>query len=338
MLRSRLFEEAVRLLWEAGDITGEIHTGLGEEAVIAGVVCQTREGDGLSLDHRGTAAMLMRGVDPILLLRELLGREDGLCRGRGGHMHLFSREHLAFSSGIVGAAGPGAAGLALAAQRLRPGAVAVAFFGEGAMNQGMLLESLNLAAAWCLPAIFVCKDDSWSITTPSASVRGGSLSLRARSLGVQASEVDGRDVESVWEAAQIALKRARAGEGPSFLHARCTHLDGHMLGYRLFRVGRNPAKEGGPLIGTLGRAVLERRGGPRLGRLERLADTASRPRRAVRAQVQSETDPVLHLRRKLITDRSALTLLETQTEVEVSEIVRQALLPSGRLDGQAQPR
>jgi pyruvate dehydrogenase E1 component alpha subunit len=338
MLRSRLFEEAVRLLWEAGDITGEIHTGLGEEAVIAGVVCQLHDGDAMSLDHRGTAAMLMRGVDPILLLRELLGREDGLCHGRGGHMHLFSQEHLAFSSGIVGAAGPGAAGLALAARQLRPGAVAVGFFGEGAMNQGMLLESLNLAAAWHLPAVFVCKDDAWSITTPSGSVRGGSLGLRAQSFGVQASEVDGQDVESVWEGAQIALNRARAGEGPSFLHARCTHLDGHMLGYRLFRVGRSPAKEGAPLMGPLGRALLEPEGGPRLGRLKRLADTVGRPRRAVRAQAQPESDPVLRLRRRLVTDRNALTLLEKHAELEVSEVVRQALLPSGRLDGEAQPR
>ena len=121
MLKSRLFEEAIAGLWHDGLISGEMHLGTGEEAIIAGVVAQLREGDAMALDHRGTAALLMRGVDPVLILRELLGRPDGLCGGMGGHMHLFSKEHLAASSGIVGAAGPTAAGFALAAQYLQPG-------------------------------------------------------------------------------------------------------------------------------------------------------------------------------------------------------------------------
>jgi pyruvate dehydrogenase E1 component alpha subunit len=326
----------VRVLWEAGDISGEIHSGLGEEAVIAGVVSQLRDGDAMALDHRATAAMLMRGVDPVLVLRELLGREDGLCRGRGGHMHLFSRDHLATSSGIVGAAGPGAAGLALAARRLRPGTVAVAFFGEGAMNQGMLLESFNLAAAWRLPAVFVCKDDAWSITTPSGSVRGGDLGRRAEAFGLGTFEADGGDVESVWRAARQALARARAGEGPAFLHARIAHLDGHMLGYRLFRVGRRPAREGAPLAGTLGRALLERSGAPRAARLARLAETAARPRRALSAQTRAEGDPVLQLRGKLVADRETLASLEEHVEQEVREIVRRAIDVAGRNDAEAE--
>ena len=153
MLESRLFEEAIAQLWRDGLISGEMHLGTGEEAVIAGIVSQLREGDALALDHRGTAAMLMRGVDPAAILREVCGHPDGLCGGMGGHMHLFSREHLAASSGIVGAEGPAAAGFALAAQTLSPGAIAVAFFGEGAMNQGMLLESLNLDRAAVCEAV-----------------------------------------------------------------------------------------------------------------------------------------------------------------------------------------
>lgn len=330
MLASRLYEEAIRVLWEHGDVSGEIHSGAGEEAVIAGIVCQMRAGDGLSLDHRGTAAMLMRGVDPVLLLRELLGREDGLCRGRGGHMHLFSRELLAVSSGIVGAAGPAAAGLGLAAKHLRPGSVAVAFFGEGAMNQGMLLESLNLAAAWRLPVLFVCKDDSWSITTRSESVRGGSLSLRAQALGVEAIEVDGREVVSVWECGRKAFGMARDGGGPHFVHARCAHLEGHMLGYRFFRVARSPLREGKPLAGPLARAVLGRNGGPRAGRLRRLAEVAVGPRRALAAQTQAEDDPVLRLRQELQADPARLTLLEQDLEREINEVVQEALGPEGR--------
>ena len=140
MLKSRLFEEAVAVLWEHGLISGEMHLGTGEEAIVAGVVLQLKDGDAMALDHRGTSALLMRGVDPYLLLREFLGQPDGLCKGMGGHMHLFAPELLAASSGIVGASGPAAAGFALASQYLRPGAVSVAFFGEGATNQGMLLE------------------------------------------------------------------------------------------------------------------------------------------------------------------------------------------------------
>ncbi len=108
MLRTRLFEEAVTTLWHDGLISGEMHLGTGEEAIIAGVVSQLRKGDAMALDHRGTAALLLRGVDPLLILRELLGQANGLCGRMGGHMHLFSREHLAASSGIVGAVGPAA--------------------------------------------------------------------------------------------------------------------------------------------------------------------------------------------------------------------------------------
>ena len=180
MLKSRLFEEAIAKLWHDGLISGEMHLGTGEEAIIAGVVANLREGDAMALDHRGTAALLMRGVDPVLLAREMLGYPDGLCGGMGGHMHLFSKEYLAASSGIVGAEGPAAAGFALAAQYSRPGAVAVAFFGDGAMNQGMLMESMNLASVWNLPVLFVCKDDGWAITTQSVKMTGGDLNQRAQ--------------------------------------------------------------------------------------------------------------------------------------------------------------
>jgi pyruvate dehydrogenase E1 component alpha subunit len=145
-------------------------------------------------------------------------------------MHLFSKAHLAASSGIVGASGPTAAGFALAARHLRPGKIAVAFFGEGAMNQGMLLESLNLAVVWKLPVVFICKDSKWSITTVSASVTGGNLVKRAESFGMPAREINGTDVECVWDTTQEALKRARTGKGPTFLLATCPHPEGHFLG------------------------------------------------------------------------------------------------------------
>lgn len=327
ILKSRLFEEAIAQLWHEGLISGEMHLGTGEEAIIAGVVAQLREGDAMALDHRGTAALLMRGVDPVLILRELLGYADGLCGGMGGHMHLFSKEYLAASSGIVGAAGPIAAGFALSAQYLRPGAIAVAFFGEGAMNQGMLMESMNLASVWSLPVLFVCKDDGWAITTQSQVVTGGDLNERARGLGIPAAEVDGCDVSGVWEASQSAIERARSGLGPTFLHARCVHFEGHFLGFELIRIVRDPLREMPEVAIPLTHSFL-RLGGAALR--ERLAGlktvlaavfaTLRDPRR------DSANDPVRRARTILQSDTVRLQELESQIEKEISNALASALV------------
>ena len=183
MYKARAFELALAELWSQGLISGEMHLGTGEEAIAAGVAAHLEQGDAVALDHRGTPILTLLGVDLTSMLKEMLGREDGLCRGRGGHMHLFAPERLAASSGIVGSSAPIAAGFALAAKRLRPGRVGVAFFGDGALNQGMLLEALNLAVAWSLPAIFVCKDNGWAITTRSSSVTGAESSSVRKDLG-----------------------------------------------------------------------------------------------------------------------------------------------------------
>jgi pyruvate dehydrogenase E1 component alpha subunit len=192
------------------------------------------------------------------LFLEMLGDPEGLCGGRGGHMHLFSREHLAASSGIVGSSAPLGCGFALAARLLDPGKVAVAFFGEGAANQGMLLESLNLAAAWRLPVVFVCKDNRWAITTRSRSVTGGDLARRARSFGMPALRVDGTRVERVWAAAGKAVSRARSGRGPSFILASCPRMEGHFLGDPMLRVFRDPVRQTLEIGPPLARALLSR--------------------------------------------------------------------------------
>jgi pyruvate dehydrogenase E1 component alpha subunit len=325
MLKSRLFEGAIARLWKDGLISGEMHLGTGEEAIIAGVVAQLHDGDAMALDHRGTAPLLMRGADPTLILRELLGRPDGLCGGLGGHMHLFSKEHLAAASGIVGAAGPAAAGFALAAQHLRPGAVAVAFFGEGAMNQGMVMESMNLAAAWSLPVVFVCKDDSWSITTKSDTVTAGDLEERARGLGVPAVGVDGTDISEVWEAAGEALERARAGEGPSFLRARCVHLEGHFLGFQLIRVLRNPLREMPRIAIPLTRSFLRRGGAALRERIDGLEVVMSAVLSTLRDPRRDRTsDPVSRARARLESEPARLHVLEEETAREVGSIVASA--------------
>jgi hypothetical protein len=151
MLKSRLFEESVTQLWKDGLISGEMHLGTGEKAIIAGVVAHLNAQDAMALDHRGTAALLMRGVDPILILRELLGRPDGLCGGMGGHMHLFSKPHLAASSGMVGA------GVAAAMAELRPVVeiYMVDFLGvcmDALLNQAAKVEAFS-GGKWTSPVV-----------------------------------------------------------------------------------------------------------------------------------------------------------------------------------------
>ncbi|MFH1149166.1 MAG: thiamine pyrophosphate-dependent dehydrogenase E1 component subunit alpha [Actinomycetota bacterium] len=254
MARMRAFELAIGGLWKRGLISGEMHLGTGEEAVIAGVLDHLTDGDSVSLDHRSTPALVGRRVDMTRIILELLGDPEGLCSGMGGHMHLFCPARLAASSGIVGSSVPLGAGFALATQHLRPGKVAVAFLGEGAMNQGMAMEALNLAAVWKLPLIVVCKDNRWSITTRSGSVTAGNLADRARLLGVPGVKVNGLRVEKVWGASEGPVARARAGEGPSFIHARCVHLDGHFLGDPVLRIYEDPIGQvkqmSGPLLGA----------------------------------------------------------------------------------------
>jgi TPP-dependent pyruvate/acetoin dehydrogenase alpha subunit len=325
MLRSRLFEEAVARLWYDGAISGEMHQGTGEEAVVVGVVSQLEDGDAMALDHRGTAPLAMRGVDLVSLLREFLGQPDGLCGGMGGHMHLFSPVHLAASSGIVGAEGPAVVGFALAARRLRPGKLAVAFFGEGAMNQGMLLEALNLAVAWNLPAIFVCKDTDWAITTRSQSVTGGDLTKRARGFGLQAVDVDGTDVEAVWGAARGAMQRARQGEGPTFLHARCVHLDGHFLDDPLLAIARHPVREMVPMVWPLAKAFLSPKGAPIKERAASLWSILSSIRRAGEDLGEArQRDPLVRARQKLTSDPDRLQALEDEVALDIQQAVESA--------------
>jgi TPP-dependent pyruvate/acetoin dehydrogenase alpha subunit len=326
MKKSRLFEEAVTKLWKNGLISGEMHLGTGEEAIIAGVVSQLQPGDAIAVDHRGSAAFLMRGVDPVLLLREMLGCADGLCAGQGGHMHLFSKENLAASSGIVGAEGPAAVGFALAAQYLHPGAVAVAFFGDGAMNQGMLMESINLASAWNLPALFICKDDAWAIVTRSGDSTRGRMEDRVRGLGVNYIDVDGLAVEQVYQAAQQAIVRARKDGGPSFIHCHCVHLEGHFLGLQLLRLTRDPLRELPGIAGPLTRSFLRpgaKSLGERLGGMKYILSTIQATLRDPRRF--SINDPIERLRATLLSDPQRLKEVDHLIEQETAAIIASAL-------------
>lgn len=326
MLKSRLLEIGIAVFWHDGLISGEMHLGTGEEAVIAGIVSQLTDGDGMALDHRGTAALVMRGLDPVPVVRELLGYPDGLCGGMGGHMHLFSREYLAASSGIVGASGPVAAGFGIWAQYAKPGAIAVAFFGEGSMNQGMLMESMNLASVWKLPVLFVCKNDGWSITTRSAEMTGGSLNVRARGLGMPAFDINGFDVADVWQTARTAIARARAGEGPSFLNAGCTHFEGHFLGYQILRILREPVKELPAISIPLSKSFLKPKGAGLSERMKGVKQVLTALLSTLRNPHQDTArDPVFHARATLLSEPARLEKLEEEIEKEVRQTLADAL-------------
>lgn len=324
MVRARAFELLLLQLWEDGEISGELHLGTGEEAVAAGLAGHLRDGDALALDHRPTPFLLLRGVDPVLMVREMLGREDGLCGGAGGHMHLFSRAHLAASSGIVGSAVPLGCGFALAAARLRPGAVAVATLGEGAMNQGMVMEALNLAAAWTLPLLVVCKDNDWAITTESHAVTAGDLAARAEALGVPARTVDGGDPEAVHREAEPLVAAARSGSGPGFLLARCPRLDGHMAGFLMDRLADRPIRDGAGLLGRIAAASVSPGGGLR----EKVASVGALGRTLKRTRDDrrgNRYDPIRRMRARL--DPTEADRVEHEAAVEMQRVLETAVTP-----------
>jgi len=273
MVRIRMFEQIAAQLWQDGRISGELHSSVGEEGVAAGVIDHLGSSDAVIADHRSTGPLVACGLPTVGLLAEMLGREEGVGRGRGGHMHLLSQEHLAVSDGIVGAAGPLACGFALAARQEPRTPVAVAFFGEGAVNQGMLLEAFNLAVAWRLPVLFVCKDSRWAITTRSREVTGGDLERRASGFGLLTGRADGGDVAAVWSAALRLLTQVRRGNA-AFLLVDVRRPEGHLLDDAFLRPLREPVSQarelGAPMVGAVRRAGATPGAVPRgLGQLAR---------------------------------------------------------------------
>jgi TPP-dependent pyruvate/acetoin dehydrogenase alpha subunit len=224
----RRFEQRAIELVRSGVIVGGIHPYIGEEAIAAGMCGALRAGDFITSTHRGHGHVLAKGADPIRMMAELAGRTTGLNRGRGGSMHAadFSLGILG-ANAIVGAAAPIAAGAAWAAVRGQTDRVAVTFFGDGAVSQGVVLETFNLASLWRVPVIFVCENNGWATTMRTNEAVAGSITGRAEAFGIPAVTVDGQDPEAVLDAADKAVARARAGEGPSFVECLTYRFDAH---------------------------------------------------------------------------------------------------------------
>lgn len=229
MVVMRRFEEAVGRAVETGEVHGEMHLGIGQEAVAAGLSALLQEGDAIVSTHRPHLHALALGVDPVRLLAELLERE-GLCGGKGGHMHLFDRDRRFMCTGIVGAGAPIAAGYALAMRGEGAGKIAIAITGDGAMNQGAVMETMNLAAIWRLPLIFLCEDNGYGISVSRDRASAGRLVDRGVPFGIPGTECDGTDPQAVADALEPAFLRARRGEGPSAVIARVYRFRGHYEG------------------------------------------------------------------------------------------------------------
>ena len=228
----RTFEEQVRNLYAGGAIPGLVHLCAGQEAVAVGVCSLLNPDDVIASNHRGHGHCLAKGADVGRLMAEVMGRRTGYGLGRGGTLHIFDAANgILGTTGIVGGGIPLAAGAALSAKRRGRRQVAVAFFGDGALNQGLLFEVMNMAAIWRLPVLFVCENNGFGEFTAIEDVTAGpDLITRGIAFGVPSETVDGMDVLAVRIAAQHAFKRARDGGGPSFLVCNTYRYGGHHVG------------------------------------------------------------------------------------------------------------
>jgi acetoin:2,6-dichlorophenolindophenol oxidoreductase subunit alpha len=232
MLLIRRFEEKVEERFRAGELPGFLHVAIGQEAVAVGVCQAMEDGDVFASTHRAHGHTLARGTHPNAVMAELYGKLEGCSHGYGGSMHLYDVERGNLgANAVVGGGLPAITGAALAFKLRGEPRVAVAFFGDGATNIGTFHESLNLAQLWQVPAVFVLEDNHWAESTPEiqhSPIRD--LSKRAEAFGMKVMKADGQDVEEVHRVAQRALKHARDGKGPVFLHVETERLVGHYIG------------------------------------------------------------------------------------------------------------
>jgi len=232
MMTIRLFDEQALSLYRAGEMRGTTHPYIGMEAVGVGVMLALRPNDYVTSTHRGHGHTIAKGGDPKRMMAELLGRATGYSGGKGGSMHIADMDkHMLGANGIVGGGMGLATGAALTARLQKTGAIAVCFFGDGALEQGILHETTNLAAIWKLPVLYVCENNQYAMSTRSDwSVAGGDPARRAAGYGIPGVTVDGMDLFGVNAAATELIERARRGDGPAYLVCNTYRYHGHHAG------------------------------------------------------------------------------------------------------------
>src|SRR3989440_4218186 len=231
MVKIRRFDEKTVELFHAGLVKGTAHSYVGEEAVAAGACATLREGDYIVGTHRGHGHCIAKGARVDRMMAELMGRQDGYCRGLGGAMHIAARDlNIVGCNGIVAAGVPIGTGAALASKLRKTDNVVIAFFGDGGANQGVVHEALNLAAVWALPIVFLCENNQYALSTASKRTTAGpSIAARAAGYDIPGARVDGNDVHAVFDAVDAAVARARRGEGPSLVEAVTYRWGGHSM-------------------------------------------------------------------------------------------------------------
>ena len=231
MLKIRLFEEKTNELYTSAKMPGLAHLYIGEEAIAVGVCEALRQDDYITSTHRGHGHCLAKGAKLDMMFSELLGKVNGYCRGKGGSMHIADQDtgNLG-ANGIVGGSVGIATGAALSIKMRDTNQVAVCFFGDGALGQGLFYESMNMAQLWQLPVIYVCENNLYGEYTPTSKSTSGNRLARAEAFGIHNVEIDGQDVRLVYQTAQRLVERARAGEGPAFLLCRTYRFRGHHVG------------------------------------------------------------------------------------------------------------
>jgi len=240
MANIRSFEERLVELFNSGQIGGVLHVCIGEEACAAGVCANLRTNDYLLTSHRGHGHVLAKGASMDRMMAELFARETGLCRARGGSMHIIDRSvGILGANGIVAAGVPIAAGAGLAAQMRGEGQVVVCFLGDGAMNHGAFHEGMNLASVWNLPIVYVCENNLYAQFTPQRlHAKSEDLVKRAVAYDIPGIQADGQDVLAVYEVASRAVERARAGGGPTLIELKTYRYTGHAISNPICAIGR----------------------------------------------------------------------------------------------------
>jgi len=244
MLRIRRFEEKLAKLFKRGKLPGFVHLYIGEEAVAVGACSALKKEDRITSTHRGHGHVIAKGAEVSKMMAELLGKESGYCRGKGGSMHTvdFSLGIMG-TNGIVGGGIPIAVGSAWGDKQLGRDYVTVSFFGDGASNQGVFFEGMNLATIWKLPVVFMCENNGYTEWTPTEKLTAGQIADRGKAFGIPSVQVDGNDVIAVHEAVAEAVERARKGEGPSLIEARTYRWHGHNEGEEAFSGPYRPKVE-----------------------------------------------------------------------------------------------
>lgn len=231
MLRIRRFEEEGTRLFKAGKIPGAFHASIGQEAAIVGSCMALRDDDAMTGTHRSHGHPIGKGADLKALMAELMGKETGICKGRGGSMHLADNSvGIIGESAIVGGGIPLATGCGLSAKVRGTDQVSLCFFGDGAVNQGTFHESLNMASLWKLAVVYLCENNGYAITTSIARSHGQpNIAKRAHSYGMPGVVVDGQNVRAVYQVTSEAVARARRGEGPTLIEAKTYRFDEHQV-------------------------------------------------------------------------------------------------------------